>query len=109
MVTIVDYKKRKNTEDEEYISLVVQGDVELVKSSKTGKFYATAKRTSIVSTFDEQTCKGLLGKTIPGAIVKVDSEPYEYKIPGSSGDTVTLSHKFEYRPAEGATEEAVFS
>jgi hypothetical protein len=109
MVTIVDYKKRENAEGKEFMSLTVEGDVELIKSSKTGKFYATAKRTSIVSTFDEETCKRIVGKSIPGAIVKVESEPYEYEIPGSSGETVTLNHKYEYRPVTGSTEEAVFS
>ncbi|MGZ3902658.1 MAG: hypothetical protein ACXVC6_03115 [Bacteroidia bacterium] len=77
MVTIIDYKKRTNAKNEEFISLVVQGDIEMIKSSKTGKFYATAKKASVVSTFDEQTCRSLIGKTMAGNIVKVESEPYD--------------------------------
>ena len=109
MVTIIDYKKRLNAEEKPFISLVVQGDVELVKSAKTGKFYATAKKCSIVSTFDENTCKTLVGKQMPGNIVKVDSEPYVYEIPGSGGETITLNYQYQYAPVNGQTEEAVFS
>lgn len=109
MVTIIDYKKRQNAKNEEFISLVVQGDIEMIKSSKTGKFYATAKKASVVSTFDEQTCRGLIGKTMAGNIVKVESEPYDYEIPNSNGETISLTHKYEFKPLEEKTEEAVFS
>lgn len=109
MVTIIDYKKRKNAEEKEFMSLTVQGDVELVKSTKTGKFYATAKKCSIVSTFDEATCKTIIGKTMPGSIIKVESEAYEYEIPGSGGETMMLNFQYQYAPVQGETEEAVFS
>lgn len=107
MVTIIGYQKRTNEEEKEFFTLSLQGDVELLKSQKTGKFYATAKRASITCTFDENTCRGLIGKTLAGDITKVDSEPYEYIIP-ANGETITLKHKYEYKPLLGE-EQAVFS
>ena len=69
MVTIVDFKLRTNEMQEEFFALTLEGDIELVKSSSTGKFYATARKTSITSTFNEAGCKALLGKKLPGTIL----------------------------------------
>ena len=77
----------------------------MVKSSKTGKFYATAKSCSIISTFDEETCKSLIGKQMPGRIVKVETEPYEYSIPNSD-EVIELNFNYEYDP-NGTVEETV--
>jgi len=57
MVTIVDYSQRKNSEGKDFYSLILQGGIEMVKSKETDRYYATAKRCSITSTFDESTCK----------------------------------------------------
>ena len=43
MVTIVSYQPRVNADEKEFFTLTLQGDVELLKSTKTGKFYATAE------------------------------------------------------------------
>lgn len=61
MVTITDYNKRQNTAGDTFFTLTLQSGIELVRSKSTGKLYATAKKTTISSTFDEQTCKSLLG------------------------------------------------
>ena len=42
MVTIIGFQKRTNAEDQEFNVLVLQGGVELLKSSESGQFYATA-------------------------------------------------------------------
>ena len=107
MVTIVSYQPRVNADEKEFFTLTLQGDVELLKSMKTGKFYATAKKASITCTFDEKTCKSLIGKTLDGEITKVESEAYDFIIP-ANGETITLSHKYEYKPLVGQ-EEAVFN
>ena len=80
MVTISDYRVNVNSEGKSFCSLILQGDVELVKSKTTSRFYATARKTSITSTFDENTCRQLIGKTIKGSIVKVDCDDYDYII-----------------------------
>jgi hypothetical protein len=104
MVTIANYKVRQN-ENGQFIALILQGDIELVQS-RNGQFYATAKQVSIPSTFSEEICKTLIGKKLPGSIVKEDSEPYEYKLP--SGAVIELSHTYRYDADASTVEEDVF-
>tara|TARA_R110002050_G_scaffold30673_2_gene78436 strand:+ start:1119 stop:1472 length:354 start_codon:yes stop_codon:yes gene_type:complete len=108
MVTITDYALSKNAEGEEFFALILQGGVELVKSKASGKFYATAKKCSIPSTFDESTCKVMIGQQLPGAIRKTQCEAYEITIP-ETGEVMNLSHRWEYVSDAEKAEEAVFS
>ena len=96
MVTIVDYAKWQNSDGDDFYSLILQGGLEMVKSKETGQYYATAKRASVTSTFDEEGCKKLLGKEIPGFIKRIPAKPYEYTIPGT-GEVVMLEHHWVYR------------
>jgi hypothetical protein len=107
MITIVDYKERMNKDGEPFIALVLEGDMELVQS-EAGRYYATARRTSIPSSFTEETCKRLIGKQMPGAIVKVECDSYEYTLP-ETGEIIYLTHRYEYSPHGGSNELAVFS
>jgi hypothetical protein len=66
-------------------------------STKTGQYYATAKKANISSTFDEETCKALIGTEMPGTIVKVESEPFEYTV-RETGEIITLNHRYAYAP-----------
>lgn len=107
MVTIVDTQKRTNSASgETYNVLILQGDIELVQSAETGRFYATARKTSISATFDEATCKSMIGRTLPGSIVKQSCEPYQYTIQ-QTGEVISLSHRYGYSPS-GSNEDAVF-
>lgn len=108
MVTVVNFDKRINEEQKEFFTLTLEGDVELAQSSKTGNFYATARKTTITSTFNEATCKRLIGKTLPGTIQKLECDPYEY-VDKETGEVIELSHKYVYNPNGNSTmEEAVF-
>ena len=78
MVTIVDYKAFQKENGEKFYSLVVQGGVEAVKSKESGRTYLTAKTTNLACTFNEITCKSLIGTQLPGQIRKVEVEPYDY-------------------------------
>ena len=49
MVTIVDFEKRKNEQDEEFNVLILQGGVEAIISHQSGKPYITARKTSMRS------------------------------------------------------------
>ena len=69
----------------------------MVQSQETGKFYATAKKCFITSTFDEQTAEALVGREIPGRIERVECEEYDYTVP-ETGEVITLSHRWEYLP-----------
>ena len=109
MITIVDYKQAINEDGEQFNMLKLQGDVEMVKSKETGRYYATARKTLISSTFDERTCEELIGKKMPGEIQRVSCEPYQYEL--ESGEVITLEHTWEYNPepVSGNLEENVFN
>lgn len=89
--------ERKSEDGSTFFALSIQGGVELVKSKATGNFYATVRKASITSTFDEETCKALLGTEISGEIVKQACEPYEITIK-ETGEVIELSHRYEYVP-----------
>ena len=103
MVTVKDYKKRENKEGEEFFVLVLQGNVVPVKSQKTGRTYFTAKTCTVSSTFDEETCKEVIGMQFPGKIIKVETDPYEFTIP-ETGDVIELAHRWDY---QDSTEELI--
>lgn len=95
MVKIVDFKTYQKEDGTEFCTLKVQSGVEAVKSKKTGKMYLTAKTASVPCTFDENTCKALIGSELPGSIQKVEVEPFDYEIP-DTGEVITLSERNEY-------------
>lgn len=80
-----------------FMSLELMGDIELVQSQSTGRFYATAKRCFISSTFDEMTAKSFIGKEIPGEIKRVQTEPYDFTVP-ETGEVIRLAHTYSYVP-----------
>lgn len=102
MVTVVNYDKRVSEEGRDFFALTIQGGIEVVES-QNGNLYMTARKTSIPSTFDEEGCKLLIGKEIPGEINKVSCEPYEY-VNKTTGETITLSHN-EYTEEKKVVEE----
>jgi hypothetical protein len=69
----------------------------MVQSMQTGKFYATAKRCFITSTFDEETAKALVGTKMPGSIERVECDPYDYTVP-ETGEVISLMHTYQYVP-----------
>jgi hypothetical protein len=106
MVRIIDYLKRTNAEGEDFFVLVLQGGLEIVKSQETGKNYATSKTANMSSTFDENTCKSLIGTELKGSIKRVDCQPYE--VVRETGEVVTLSHRWEYMTEAESLKEIVF-
>ena len=104
MVIVKNYHVREN-EQGSYISLEILGDIELVQSTNTGRFYATARRCYLHSTFDEPTAKMMVGKEIPGNIQRVPCEPYEYTLL-ETGENITLGYRWDYTPEEVAKTKA---
>ncbi|MBC7524412.1 MAG: hypothetical protein H7239_08250 [Flavobacterium sp.] len=95
MVTIVDYKSFEKENGEKFHCLVVQGGLEAVKSKQTGKTYFTAKTVKVPTTFDEQTCLGLIGEKISGVVKKVETDPYDYTVT-ETGEIIQLNHRYEF-------------
>lgn len=95
MVTIINFKERQTEDGKSFFVLETQGGIEMVKSQQTGKFYATARKAFIPSTFDETTCKALIGTQMKGEIIREECEPYEYTIQ-ETGEVLTFTHTFVY-------------
>lgn len=108
MVTVINFKKRKNAKDEEFFTLELQGEVEMLRAVNTGKYYAHARKATITTTLNEPTCKSLIGTKFPGLIKKVECEEYSYVVAGTN-DTITLNHQYQYLAEDIKVEEAVFS
>lgn len=96
MVIVKDYHVREG-EQGQYISLELMGDIEMVQSSNTGRFYATARRCFVSSTFNEAIAQRMVGKEMDGRIVRTQCEPYEYTVP-ESGEVIMLAHSWSYEP-----------
>ena len=97
MVTVINFHVRQNKDGKDFVTLTLQGDVELVQSMETGKFYATARKCSITSTFDEQTAQRIIGTTMPGTIKRVESDPYDFTV-SETGEVIKLAHTYQYQP-----------
>lgn len=107
MVTVVETAKRQTKDGREFMALILQGGLSLIQSKSTGNFYATVKKASIPSTFDENTAKAMIGEKVPGSVQKKPCEPYEFTNK-ETGEVMTLDYRWVYVP-EGATiEDAIF-
>jgi hypothetical protein len=96
-VTIVGIKTCQNQEGKDFIALELQGEPIVSQSAATGKFYITAKRASMPSTFDEVTANALIGTQIPGRIEKSACPEYDFTIP-ETGELIKLTHRWNYVP-----------
>lgn len=106
MVKVIGYTEREK-DGEKFFVLVLQGKPEIVKSLNTGKSYMTVRKATISCTFDEDTCKALVGETFVGSIVRVACEPYEYTSQ-TTGEIIRLNFRYEYCEEAETQEEAVF-
>ncbi|TGD57514.1 hypothetical protein [Flavobacterium humi] len=95
MVTIINFKERQTEDGKIFFVLEAQGGIEMIQSKATGNFYATTKKAFILATFDEVTCKALIGTQMQGEITKEECDPYEY-INKDTGEVIMLSHRYVY-------------
>lgn len=109
MLTITNYVQRNNSDEQAYFALELTSDEpEMVLSRTTNRYYITARKCYMSSTFNEAICKKMVGKEFPGSIVKAKCEPYEFTVP-ETGEVITREHRYEYSPfEEGSAEQAVF-
>jgi hypothetical protein len=106
MVTVTSFSPRKKSNGETVNTLSLLGDVEVLKSHSTGKPYLTAKRASIISSLDAETCKALIGTKLPGSIIRVPCEIYDFIVP-STGETIKLDYSYEYSPDSSTADEII--
>lgn len=110
MVTVTGFRTVVTDEGDSYVRLVLSGGLEMVKSQQSDNFYATTRRCTIGSTFDEAQAKSMIGQRMPGSIVKVETEPYEFTL--DNGEVLELHHKWVYSdetPEDRAIKELVGS
>ena len=105
MVTVSAYALRKATDGHQFITLELTGGVEFVQSMQTGKHYATVRKCSMPTTFNETIAKGLIGTSYPGEIARVESDPYQYIIK-ETGEEITLNYSYQYVPESGLKQES---
>ncbi|MDQ0066774.1 hypothetical protein [Chryseobacterium lathyri] len=108
MVRIIRYKTRQREDGTTFCALEVQGGIEMVLSQKTKQYYATAKKAFISSTFDEETCKALIGTELQGSVQKEECEPYEYVIK-ETGESIIMQHRFVYVPESSVPSSSIKS
>lgn len=96
MVKIIDVKPSVNSEGKEYFSFLVMGGIEPVLSQQSGRYYLTARTSLVATTFDEPIARGFIGSQLPGEVVREDCEPYDFTT--SSGEVISLSHRYQYQP-----------
>ena len=99
MVTIIDVKQTQTENGELFTSLVVQGELQLIKSEKTGNYYAAVNKVRIPSYLPLEVCKSLIGTTLPGTVERVQCAPYSYQNL-ETGEIMELSHTYVYTPKD---------
>lgn len=99
MATISNYHVREGKDGKPFIVLELLGEVEIIQSASSGRFYATAKRCSIASSFSEDVAKTLVGKQLPGRVDRVETDAYDYTIQ-NTGEVISLAHTYVYNPQE---------
>ena len=102
MIKVTNYKIKQKSNGETFVTLELTGNLEMVQSQQTGKFYATLRKCSIPSTLDEETAEGIVGTKMEGSIVKQECEPYSYTIQ-STGEVITLNYSYQYQPVSFAS------
>lgn len=95
MVTVKSYFLNQSADGKTYVCLELIGEIEILLSEKAGKFYADVKKCKIPTRIDEATAKLIVGREIPGSIVKKECAAWEYTIP-ATGEVITIHHRYEY-------------
>ena len=95
MVTIIGFKQVEK-EGKALVFIDLQGELRMAQSQSTGLFYMTADKASVLSVFPVEVCKGLIGKQLPGNVVREECDPYQYV--NQAGETVNVTYKGVYVP-----------
>jgi len=97
MVQVTNFHEVETKDGKTFISLELTGGLELIQSQSTGKFYATARKCRVPSTFDSNIAKMMVGTQMDGDIVRIETDPYEF-LNKRTGELMTLQHSYAYRP-----------
>ena len=96
MLTVTNYKVSLSKDGSKFISLTVEGNIEMIQSQSSGAFYAKSKKCFIPFTGNEAAAKAMIGTTIEGTIERVECPPYDYRL--NNNEVITLYHTYQYQP-----------
>ncbi|OQP44132.1 hypothetical protein A4H97_33720 [Niastella yeongjuensis] len=99
MVTVTNFFVRENKDGKSFVALELSGDIEMIQSAQTGRFYASAKRCTVSSVFSEEVARTFIGKQLPGKIERVECTPYDYTVK-ETGEVLSLTHTYTYVPGD---------
>lgn len=100
MGNVIAYQKRNAADGRSYFAIQLQSDdLEFVVSKVTGRHYATLRKCWMSTTFDEASCKMILGKKMPGIIIKEECDPYSF-VMEETGEEITMNYRNVYQPVE---------
>ena len=102
MVQVTSYAVRERKDGTTFITLELTGSLELVQSQNGSSFYATIRKCSIPSTFDEPIAKMMIGQQLDGDIVRVSAQPYEF-INKRTGEVMQLAHSYAFQQKGSVT------
>ena len=94
MLTVTGIRRNRDDEGNEWISLILESDLTMVKS-KSGTYYASRKKTSVYSTLDEDSARKLIGTKVEGEIVKESCPPYTYEL--DDGTEIEMTYKWVFK------------
>ena len=97
MVTVAGVRVTPRENEEDMISLVLEGGLDVMISKTTGLPYAKIKRTLLLCTFAKETAENLVGTEMPGTIVRRKTEPYTWTNKETGEETV-LNHTYVFEP-----------
>ncbi|RYY12794.1 MAG: hypothetical protein EOO04_33000 [Chitinophagaceae bacterium] len=97
MVTVSNYHVRERKDGTSFITLTLTGGLEMVQSQTSGKWRAVVRKCQIPASFDEDLAKTMIGTQLPGSVVRVQVDPYDFT-DEQSGEVITLSHSWSYSP-----------
>jgi len=98
MVHVKNYHVRTSSNGRTFVTLELLGGLEMIQSQQTGKFYATVRKCSVATTFDEEIAKSLIGSSLDGTIEKQECVPYSYTVE-KTGEVIQLNYSWGYVPA----------
>jgi hypothetical protein len=94
-VTIHGYQVKKNKRGEEFVVLNLMSEPVMERSTNTGNFFANIYKANIVASFGADTAKLMIGKELPGTIIKKECDPYTYTVK-ATGKEIIMTYSYQY-------------
>lgn len=94
-VIINGFQVKKNKRGEEFVVLNLMSEPIMEKSPSTGNYFISTCKANVVASFDASVAGKIVGKELPGTIIKKDCDPYTYTVKGT-GKQITMTYSYQY-------------